>query len=84
MAQMFDGCTSLKEINLSNFNTNNVNDMRGMFCRCSSLKEINIPNFNTNYFANMSSMFYGCPDELITKIKSHFQNPTINFKNLIF
>ena len=55
-----------------------------MFYGCSSLKEINIPNFNTNHLANMSSMFYGCPDELISKIKSYFQNLTINFKNLIF
>ena len=58
--------------------------MSGMFYGCSSLKEINIPNFNTNHLANMSSMFYGCPDELISKIKSYFQNLTINFKNLIF
>ena len=27
MSEMFDGCLSLKELNLSNFNTNNVNDM---------------------------------------------------------
>ena len=31
---MFHGCSSLKELNLSNFNTNNVTDMRGMFRGC--------------------------------------------------
>ena len=35
MGGMFDGCSSLKELNLSNFNTNNVIDMRGMFIGCS-------------------------------------------------
>ena len=32
---MFYGCSSLKEINLSNFNTNNVTYMEGMFWGCS-------------------------------------------------
>ena len=35
MEYMFFGCSSLKELNLSNFNTNNVTDMRGMFYECS-------------------------------------------------
>ena len=32
---MFNGCSSLKELNLSNFNTNNVTYMRYMFNGCS-------------------------------------------------
>ena len=35
MSEMFRGCSSLSEINLSNFNTNNVTNMSGMFNRCS-------------------------------------------------
>ena len=35
MSEMFNGCSSLKELNLSNFNTNNVTYMEGMFDRCS-------------------------------------------------
>ena len=35
MRYMFNGCSSLKELNLSNFNTNNVTNMRGMFFGCS-------------------------------------------------
>ena len=45
---MFRGCSSLKELNLNNFNTNNVTDMSYMFYGCSSLKELNLNNFNTN------------------------------------
>ena len=33
---MFYGCSSLKELNLSNFNTNNVTDMKYMFDGCSN------------------------------------------------
>ena len=42
MSDMFYGCSSLKELNLNNFNTNNVTNMRGMFNACSSLKEISV------------------------------------------
>ena len=37
---IFQGCQLLTNINLSNFNTNNVTDMSGMFYGCSSLKDI--------------------------------------------
>ena len=32
---MFNGCSSLKELNLSNFNTNNATNMEWMFSGCS-------------------------------------------------
>jgi len=60
MSSMFEGCWSLTNINLSNFNTNNVTNMSSMFEGCSSLKNINLSNFNTNNVTNMSSMFIGC------------------------
>ena len=60
MSGMFNGCSSLKEIDLSNFNTDNVTDMRDMFNGCSSLKEINLSNFNTNKVTDMGCMFWGC------------------------
>ena len=41
MSCMFSGCSSLKELNLSNFITNNVINMKVMFSGCSSLKKIN-------------------------------------------
>ena len=42
MSGMFYKCSSLTNINLSNFNTQNVTDMSGMFDGCSSLKKENI------------------------------------------
>ena len=58
MERMFWGCSSLEEINLSNFNTNNVTNMGGLFYKCFSLKELNISNFNTNNVTNMDLMFF--------------------------
>ena len=57
---MFYGCSSLTNINLSNFNTNKVTDMGCMFDRCSSLTNINLSNFNTNKVTNMLEMFGEC------------------------
>ena len=48
MERMFQGSSSLKNLNLSNFNTNNVTDMGYMFYKCSSLTNLNLSNFNTN------------------------------------
>ena len=57
MSGMFAGCSSLTSLNLSNFNTNNVNNMSFMFAGCSSLTSLNLSNFNTNNVNNMSNMF---------------------------
>ena len=71
---MFYGCSSLKELNLNNFNTINVKDMVNMFSGCSSLKELNLGNFNTNNAYSISGMFSGCSNELIMKIKAQYKN----------
>ena len=39
---MFFRCESLTNINLSNFNTDNVTNMSDMFYECESLKKENI------------------------------------------
>ena len=35
MDSMFFGCSSLKELNLSDFNIKNITNMKGMFHKCS-------------------------------------------------
>jgi surface protein len=37
MSGMFSGCSSLKELNVSNFNTNNVTYISGMFSGCTDI-----------------------------------------------
>ena len=74
MRYMFCGCSSLKELNISNFNTNNVTNMQYMFSGCSSLKELNLSNFNTINVTYMGCMFYGCSDQFKNKIRSEYKN----------
>ena len=59
MSYMFSGCNSLEYLDLTNFDTSNVEYMEGMFCGCLQLKEIKgINNFNTSQIKNMSYMFF--------------------------
>ena len=53
MNWMFFGCSSLEELDLSNFNTKNVTNMSYMSYYCKSLKELKISNFIINNDAYM-------------------------------
>ena len=57
---MFWNCRSLTNLNLSNFNTQNVTNMSNMFNWCESLKNLNLSNFNNQNVTNMSCMFCNC------------------------
>ena len=48
MSNMFGWRTSLKELNLTNFNTNNVTNMNFMLDKCSSLETLNLTNQKIN------------------------------------
>ena len=74
MKSKFWKCSSLKELNLSNFNTKNVIDMSCMFYECSSLHELNISNFNVKKETKVEDIFKGCSslkniNELENKLK---------------
>ena len=61
MKEMFDGCSSLTELELSSFDTSNVTDMYRMFDGCSSLTDLDLSSFNTSSVTDMLFMFYDCP-----------------------
>ena len=60
MSYMFRKCFCLIEIDLSRFNTSNINNISNIFFECSRLKKIIFSSFNTKNVTNMSKMFYGC------------------------
>ena len=61
MEGMFQCCEEIVLLNLSNFDTSNVNDMSYMFNGCIKLKEIKgLNKFNTKNVDNMSTMFQNC------------------------
>ena len=61
MEKMFSGCTSLKKLNISNFKTNKLNNLKYMFEGCSSLTSIDLSFLEkSNGTAFSSGMFKNC------------------------
>ena len=83
MGSMFQFCSSLTSLNLSNFNTNNVTNMSKMFFNCFSLTSLNLSNFNTNNVTNMSYMFYKC-SSLTSLNLSNFNTNNVNNMSFMF
>ena len=54
MSHMFDNCNTLKQLDLSSFNTEQIIDMSNMFENCTSLKELDLSSLNTNQVKNMN------------------------------
>ncbi|MGN0798516.1 MAG: BspA family leucine-rich repeat surface protein [Christensenellales bacterium] len=50
----------LNSLQLDNFDTSKVTDMKHMFYQCSSLTSLDVSNFDTSNVTDMSYMFYGC------------------------
>ena len=57
---MFRKCSSITEIDLSNFKTSQVTAMNSMFSYCSSLTSLDLSNFDTSQVETTSSMFFHC------------------------
>ena len=53
-------CSSLTELDLSNFGTDSVTNMRKMFSGCSSLTILDLSKLKTVNVTYMSFMFYKC------------------------
>ena len=60
MRYMFNGCSTLETLDLSNFDTKNVTNMEYMFKGCSALNTLDLSSFDTKNVTNMQSMFNGC------------------------
>lgn len=60
MESMFYNCSSLENINLTNFSTKSVLRMDYMFFSCSKLKYLNLENFNTLKCISFNNIFGNC------------------------
>ncbi len=59
MNYMFSG-TAVASLDLSGFNTDNVEEMNEMFYKCASLESLDLSSFNTSKVKKMGSMFDDC------------------------
>ena len=80
---MFYGCKLLKSINLSNFDTSQVTDMRAMFTSCTNLTLLDISSFNTSLVTSMNNLFDEC-SSLSSLNLSHFNTSKVTDISFMF
>ena len=83
MNGMFQYCSSLASLDLSDFNTSKVKEMRWMFDGCSSLTSLNLSSFNTSNVTIMSNMFNACKS-LTNLDLSSFNTSNVTGMNSMF
>ena len=83
MGGMFEGCSSLTSLDVSNFNTSQVTGMGGMFISCSSLISLDLNNFNTSQVTNMYAMFIAC-SSLTSLDVSNFNTTNVTNMSIMF
>ena len=80
---MFNDCSSLTSLDLSNFDTSKVSSMYNMFNMCYSLTSLDVSNWNTSKVTNMSSMFHNC-ESLTSLDVSNFNTSNVTNMSEMF
>ena len=83
MSSMFQLCVRLKRLDLSNFNTIHVNNMKLMFSMCYFLEELDISSFVISDEANTTDMFSDCPRLKRIKAPTDGSSRTIILRQLV-
>ena len=78
-----EGIKDIKDLDLSNFDTSNVTNMRAMFYNMSKLTSLDLSNFNTSKVTNMSYMFYNM-SSLTSLNLSNFDTSNVTDMNYMF
>ena len=83
MSYMFEECSSLTSLDVSNFDTSQVTDMSYMFQYCSELTSLDVSKFDTSKVTDMSSMFVSCR-RLTSLDLSNFDTSQVTDMNYMF
>ena len=77
MTGVFNGCSALTSLDLTNFNTAKVTDMKLLFANCSALESLDLSMFNTENVTSMPSMFNGATNLKALNV-SNFNTEKVN------
>ncbi len=83
MKNMFGNCSSLTDIDVSGFITDNVTDISNLFYYCSSLTSVDVSGFNTDNVTDMRAMFAYCPSLTAIDV-SGFNTSNVTLINSMF
>ena len=91
---MFEGCTKLQNIDLSNFNSSKCENISKMFMNCKNITEIDLLNLNLKNLRNnrflflfwwknsIDRLFYGCQNLRMIKLNTNFNEEIVNKTNI--
>ena len=81
---MFRNCDNIESVDLSSFDSSDVNNMNYMFGKCHYLEEVNLNNLVTDKVTDMSYMFNKC--RLLKKLNfpESFNTKNVEKMNFMF
>ena len=82
-SDLFNGFSSLKEIDLGSFDTSKVTHMTRMFSDCTSLTSLDLSSFDTSKVTNMYFMFCNC-SSLTSLNLSNFDTSEVTIMGYMF
>ena len=83
---MFWQCQGLTSINLTNFDTSEVKNMKQIFYGCKNLTILDLTSFDTNKVTETERLFYNCTKLntiYVNTLKLNMSNVT-NSKNMFY
>ena len=80
---MFYECINITKINLSNFDTSQIDNMDNMFYGCKSLISLNLSNIDTSQVKTMVAMFQEC-SSLVSLNLSYFNTSQVRYMSEMF
>ena len=83
-SDMFDRMTNLATLDLSNFDTSKVTNMRFMFSDMSNLTTLNLSNFDTSNVTNMGAMFRGVSNLTTLNLSNFDTSKVTNMSSMFF
>ena len=80
---MFRECKTITEVDLSEFDSSNINIMNFLFDLCSSLKKVIFSNFDTSKVNDMACIFEGC-SSLVSVNLTNFDTNRVSMFHYMF
>ena len=84
MNSLFNNCQKLTTLDLSNFDTSKVTEMKSMFQNCLLLTSLNLSNFDTYKCNDFTNMFYNCQNLEYINFYNFYETNTTLFDNFIY
>jgi len=82
ITELFVGCESLKEIDLSKFSTAKLKEMDAVFEGCTQLKNINFGNIDTSNVLTMRNIFSKCSSLSSVNLENFNTEKVTTFENM--